>query len=90
MKRQGDALPAWMQAARQRGVFIQVVTVSGENAPAVKAGVMTGEAELHTLADKTRWMHREPGNTFVVAGVGGDSTPTTAERYTPESECRKR
>ncbi|WNY87218.1 hypothetical protein [Leclercia adecarboxylata] len=129
VKRQGDILPAWMQAARQHGVFNQVVTVSGENAPVVKAGeiighlslnerpygrpqhfchlevfsqdarmkdflankagVTTGVAVLHTLADKTRWMHRERDNTFVVAGVGGDPSPTTAERYTPESECRK-
>lgn len=129
VKRQGDALPAWMQAARQHGVYNQVVTVSGEDAPAVKvgevighlslyerpsggplhfchlevfsqdarmkdflanrAGVMTGAAELHTLADKTRWMHREQNNTFVVAGVGGDPSPSTAERYTPESESRK-
>lgn len=129
VKRQGDVLPAWMQAARQHGVFNQVVTVSGEDAPAVKAGdiighlslnerpsggpqhfchlevfsqdtrmkdflanragVTTGAAELHTLADKTRWMHREQDNTFVVAGVGGDPSPTTAERYTPESECRR-
>ena len=127
--RQGDTLPAWMQTARQHGVFNQVVTVSGEDAPAVKAGeiighlslnerpsggpqyfchlevfsqdarmkdflankagVTTGAAELHTLADKTRWMHRELDNTFVVAGVGGDPSPTTAERYTPESECRR-
>ncbi|MCC4107085.1 hypothetical protein [Serratia ureilytica] len=130
VKRLGDALPAWMQAARQHGVFNQVVTVSGEDAPAVKAGeiighlglnerpsggsqhfchlevfsqdarmkdflankagVTIGSAELHTLADKTRWMHREQDNTFVVAGVGGDPSPSTAERYTPESECRKR
>lgn len=129
VKRQGDALPAWMQAARQHGVFNQVVTVSGENAPAVKAGeiighlslnerpsggpqhfchlevfsqdarmkdflankagVTIGAAELHTLADKTRWKHREQDNSFVVAGVGGDPSPTTAERYTPESECRR-
>ncbi|PNS09929.1 hypothetical protein COO59_20145 [Mixta theicola] len=129
VKRQGDVLPAWMQAARQHGVFNQVVTVSGENAPAVKAGevighlslnerpsggpqhfchlevfsqdgrmkdflankagVTIGAAELHTLADKTRWMHREQDNSFVVAGVGGDPSPTTAERYTPENECRR-
>lgn len=129
VKRQGNSLPAWMQAARQHGVFNQVVTVSGEDAPAVKAGeiighlslnerpsggpqyfchlevfsqdarmkdflankggVKTGAAELHTLADKTRWKLREQDNTFVVAGVGGDPSPTTAERYTPESECRQ-
>ncbi|HEY2455631.1 MAG TPA: EF-hand domain-containing protein, partial [Scandinavium sp.] len=129
VKRQGDALPAWMQAARQRGEFNQVVTVSGEGAPVVKAGevighlslnerpyggsqhfchlevfsqdtrmknflankagMTTGAAELHTLADKTRWQHREKDNTFVVAGVGGDPSPTTAERYTPESKCRR-
>ncbi|HEY1843488.1 MAG TPA: EF-hand domain-containing protein, partial [Buttiauxella sp.] len=129
VKRQDVALPAWMQAARQHGVFNQVVTVSGEDAPAVKAGdiighlslnerpsggpqhfchlevfsqdarmkdflankagVTTGASELHTLADKTRWVHREQDNSFVVAGVGGDPSPTTAERYTPESECRR-
>ncbi|KAB8312661.1 hypothetical protein EH228_06180 [Erwinia endophytica] len=129
VKRQGDALPAWMQVAHQHGVFNQVVTVSGENTPSVKAGeiighlslnerpfggsqyfchlevfsqdarmkdflankagVTTGVAELHTLADKTRWKHREQDNTFVVAGVGGAPSPTTAERYTPESECRR-
>lgn len=129
VKRQGNMIPAWMQAARQHGVFNQVVTVSGEDAPAVKAGevighlslyerpsggpqhfchlevfsqdarmkdflankagVTTGAAVLHTLADKTRWYHREKDNTFVVAGVGGDLSPTTAERYTPESECRR-
>jgi hypothetical protein len=54
-----------------------------------KAGVTTGASELHTLADKTRWKHREQDNSFVVAGVGGDPSPTTAERYTPESECRR-
>lgn len=129
VKRQGNASPAWMQAARQYGVFNKVVTVSGEDALTVKAGeiighlslnerpsggpqhfchlevfsqdtrikdflankagVMTGAAELHTLADKTRWKHREQDNSFVVAGVGGDPSPTTAERYTPESECRR-
>jgi len=129
VKRQGDTLPAWMQVARQHGVFNQVMAVSGEDAPVVKggeiighlslferpsggpqhfchlevfsqdarmkdflanrAGVTSGAAELHTLADKTRWQHREKANTFVVAGVGGDPSPTTAERYTPESECRK-
>ncbi|WP_312626947.1 pesticin C-terminus-like muramidase [Scandinavium sp.] len=129
VKRHGNALPAWMQTARERGVFNQVVTVSGENSPTVKAGeiighlslierpsggpqhfchlevfsqdarmkdflankagVTIGAAELHTLADKTRWKHREQDNTFVVAGVGGDPSPTTAERYTPESECRR-
>jgi hypothetical protein len=129
VKRQDVALPAWMQAARQHGVFNQVVTVFGEDAPAVKAGdiighlslnerpsggpqhfchlevfsqdarmkdflankagVTTGASELHTLADKTRWVHREQDNSFVVAGVGGDPSPTTAERYTPESECRR-
>ena len=129
VKRQGDALPAWMLAARQHGVFNQVVTLSGEDTPTVKAGdiighlslnerpsggpqhfchlevfsqdarmkdflankagVTIGAAELHTLADKTRWMHRERDNTFVVAGVGGDPSPTTAERYTPENECRR-
>lgn len=129
VKQQGDALPAWMQVARQHGLFNQVVTVSGEEALAVKAGdiighlslnerpsdgpqhfchlevfsqdarmkdflankagVTTGAAELHTLADKTRWMHREQDNTFVVAGVGGDPSLSTAERYTQERECRK-
>lgn len=129
VKRQGNASPAWMQAARQYGVFNKVVTVFGEDALTVKAGeiighlslnerpsggpqhfchlevfsqdtrikdflankagVMTGAAELHTLADKTRWKHREQDNSFVVAGVGGDPSPTTAERYTPESECRR-
>jgi len=129
VKRQDDRLPAWMQTARQHGVFNQVVTFSGEDAPAVKAGeiighlslyerpygrpqhfchlevfsqdtrmkdflanragVTIGAAELHTLADKTRWRHRQQDNTFVVAGVGGDPSPTTAERHTPESECRK-
>jgi len=54
-----------------------------------KAGVTTGAAELHTLADKARWLHRKKDNTFVVAGVGGDSSPSTAERYTPESKCRR-
>lgn len=129
VKRHGNALPAWMQVARQHGVFNQVVTVSGKDAPAVKAGeiighlslnerpsggpqhfchlevfsqdarmkdflankagVTIGATELHTLADKTRWKHRELDNTFVVAGVGGDPSPTTTERHTPESECRQ-
>lgn len=129
VKRQDDRLPAWMQTARQHGVFNQVVTFSGEDAPAVKAGeiighlslyerpygrpqhfchlevfsqdtrmkdflanragVTTGEAVLHTLTEKTRWQHRKQDNTFVVAGVGGDPSRSTAERYTPESECRK-
>lgn len=129
VKRQSATLPAWMLVARQHGVFNQVVTVSGDDAPEVKAGeiighlslderpygapqhfchlevfsqdtrmkdflankagVTTGAAVLHTLADKTRWLHREKDNTFVVAGVGGDPSPSTAERYTPESECRK-
>ncbi|MCW1877696.1 glucosaminidase domain-containing protein [Erwinia sp. INIA-01] len=129
VRRQGNASPAWMQVARQYGVFNKVVTVSGEDALTVKAGeiighlslnerpsggplhfchlevfsqdtrmkdflankagVTTGAAELHTLADKTRWKHREQDNSFVVAGVGGDPSPTTAERYTPESECRQ-
>ena len=129
VKRHGNALPAWMQVARQHGVFNQVVTVSGKDAPAVKAGeiighlslnerpsgepqyfchlevfsqdarmkdflankagVTIGATELHTLADKIRWKHRELDNTFVVAGVGGDPSPTTTERHTPESECRQ-
>ncbi|MCU6667258.1 hypothetical protein M8013_00585 [Enterobacteriaceae bacterium H4N4] len=130
VKRQGDTLPAWMQTARQHGVFNQVVTVSGEDSPGVKAGevighlslnerpyggpqyfchlevlsqdarmkdflanksgVKTGATELHTLPDRTRWQHREKNNTFVVAGVGGDPSLSTAERYTPESDCRRR
>lgn len=129
VKRQEIVLPGWMQTARERGVFNQVVTAAGDDAPVVKAGeiighlslnerayggpqrfchlevfsqdarmkvflanaagVTAGAAELHTLADKTRWYHREQENTFVVAGVGGDPSPSTAERYTPESESRK-
>ncbi|WP_324286176.1 glucosaminidase domain-containing protein [Enterobacter hormaechei] len=54
-----------------------------------KAGVTKGVAELHTLADKMRWQHRDRDNSFVVAGVGGDPSPTTAERYTPETQCRR-
>ncbi|MBE4963516.1 glucosaminidase domain-containing protein [Enterobacter cloacae complex sp. P24RS] len=54
-----------------------------------KAGVTRGVAELHTLADKMRWQHRDRDNSFVVAGVGGDPSPTTAERYTPETQCRR-
>ncbi|EOL8878636.1 hypothetical protein ACM9PQ_003268 [Enterobacter mori] len=54
-----------------------------------KAGVTKGVAELHTLADKMRWQHRERDNSFVMAGVGGDPSPTTAERYTPETQCRR-
>ncbi|WP_449547546.1 glucosaminidase domain-containing protein [Lelliottia amnigena] len=54
-----------------------------------KAGVTVGAEELHTLADKPRWQHRERDNSFVVAGVGGDPSPSTAERYTQESECQK-
>ncbi|MFW0697062.1 hypothetical protein [Pantoea sp. R13S299] len=129
VKRQEDTLPAWMQAARKHGVFNQVVTVSGENAPVVKAGevighlglcerphgapehfchlevfsqdarmksflanaagVTTGMTELHTLAGRTRWMYREKEKTFVVAGVDGDPSMSTAERYTQEGECRR-
>lgn len=54
-----------------------------------KAGVTKGVGELHTLADKMRWQHRDRDNSFVVAGVGGDPSPTTAERYTPETLCRR-
>lgn len=54
-----------------------------------KAGVKKGIAELHTLADKMRWQHRDRDNSFVVAGVDGDPSPTTAERYTPETQCRQ-
>lgn len=54
-----------------------------------KAGVTKGVAELHTLADKMRWQHRDRDNSFVVAGVGDDPSPTTAERYTPETQCRR-
>ncbi|MBM7014358.1 glycoside hydrolase family 73 protein [Enterobacter cloacae] len=54
-----------------------------------KAGVTKGVAELHTLAEKMRWQHRDRDNSFVVAGVGGDPSPTTAERYTPETQCRR-
>ncbi|MDQ1212381.1 pesticin C-terminus-like muramidase [Pantoea anthophila] len=129
VKRHEDILPAWMQAARKHGVFNQVVTVSGENAPVVKAGevighlslcerphgapehfchlevfsqdarmksflanaagVTTGMTELHTLAGRTRWMYREREKTFIVAGVDGDPSPSTAEHYTPEGECRR-
>lgn len=128
IKRQENILPAWMQKAREYGVFNQVVTTSGneiavqagetighlslDESPyggpqyfchlevfsqdprmkdflANKAGVTVGAAELHTLADKPRWQHRERDNSFVVAGVGGDPSPSTAERYTQESECQK-
>ncbi|MBL5897925.1 hypothetical protein E0D81_04365 [Lelliottia amnigena] len=128
VKRQENILPAWMQKAREYGVFNQVVTTSGneiavqagetighlslDESPyggpqyfchlevfsqdprmkdflANKAGVTVGAAELHTLADKPRWQHRERDNSFVVAGVGGDPSPSTAERYTQESECQK-
>lgn len=129
VKRHEDILPAWMQAARKHGVFNQVVTVSGEDAPGVKAGevighlglserphgapehfchlevfsqdarmksflanaagVTTGTTELHTLAGRTRWMYREREKTFIVAGVDGDPSPSTAEHYTPEGECRR-
>lgn len=128
VKRQENILPAWMQKAREYGVFNQVVTTSGneiavqagetighlslDESPyggpqyfchlevfsqdprmkdflANKAGVTVGAAELHTLADKPRWQHRERDNSFVMAGVGGDPSPSTAERYTQESECQK-
>lgn len=128
IKRQENILPAWMQKAREYGVFNQVVTTSGneiavqagetighlslDESPyggpqyfchlevfsqdprmkdflANKAGVTVGAAELHTLADKPRWQHRERDNSFVMAGVGGDPSPSTAERYTQESECQK-
>lgn len=128
VKRQENILPAWMQKAREYGVFNQVVTTSGneiavqagetighlslDESPyggpqyfchlevfsqdprmkdflANKAGVTVGAEELHTLADKPRWQHRERDNSFVVAGVGGDPSPSTAERYTQESECQK-
>lgn len=128
VKRQENILPAWMQKAREYGVFNQVVTTSGneiavqagetighlslDESPyggpqyfchlevfsqdprmkdflANKAGVTVGAAELHTLTDKPRWQHRERDNSFVVAGVGGDPSPSTAERYTQESECQK-
>lgn len=129
VKRHEDALPAWMQAAREHGVFNQVVTVSGEDAPVVKAGEVIGHlglyeqpfdapehfchlevfsqdarmksflanaagttngtAELHTLAGRTRWMYREREKRFIVAGVDGDPSPSIAERYTPEGECRR-
>ncbi|WP_446028954.1 glucosaminidase domain-containing protein [Lelliottia amnigena] len=128
VKRKENILPAWMQKAREYGVFNQVVTTSGneiavqagetighlslDESPyggpqyfchlevfsqdprmkdflANKAGVTVGAAELHTLADKPRWQHRERDNSFVVAGVGGDPSPSTAERYTQESECQK-
>ena len=129
VKRQDITLPAWMQEARKRGVFNQVVTVSGEDALSIKAGdvighlslneqpygnphyfchlevfsqdsrmkdfltnkagVRKGVAVLHTVADKIRWQHRDKDNSFVVAGVGGDPSPTTAERYTPETQCRR-
>ncbi|WP_312624745.1 EF-hand domain-containing protein [Scandinavium sp.] len=128
VRRQENILPAWMQKAREHGVFNQVVTTSGneiavqagetighlslDESPysgpqyfchlevfsqdprmkdflANKAGVTVGAAELHTLADKPRWQHRERDNSFVVAGVGGDPSPSTAERYTQESECQK-
>lgn len=55
-----------------------------------KAGVTGGVAELHTLTDKMRWQQRDRDNSFVVAGVGGDPSPATAERYTPETQCRRR
>lgn len=55
-----------------------------------KAGVTGGVAELHTLTDKMRWQQRDRDNSFVVAGVGGDPSTATAERYTPETQCRRR
>ncbi|WP_237932809.1 hypothetical protein, partial [Buttiauxella sp. S19-1] len=127
VRRGASSLPAWMQRAREHGVFNQAV--SGESIEvkagevighlsyherpeagsqyfchlevfsqdprmgdflANKAGVTSGAAELHTLAGKKLWKYNEESAAFEVAGVGGATLFSKAERLTTESECQSK
>ncbi|WP_213994203.1 hypothetical protein, partial [Sodalis sp. dw_96] len=53
-----------------------------------RAGVTAGEPLIHSTRGKTRYLHHERENTFVVSAIGDDLVLTEEERFTPRSKTR--